>query len=243
MAPIVMHAVIGERVYPQIGPLAQTRAYGSFLLGCMLADVNAFCDLDRRQTHFAGRPDEDGEDAFTKGSTAFLAELDTFLCRTWTGLSPNEQAFVAGYLCHLAADEAWKAAAWRTLWAMGITSADQFPIPVGPPERDALFKQAYALLHLNELPERFGLVMAEANGAGVPVIAYDRGSCREVIADGQTGFLVTNVDEAAQAVKKIDQIDPAACRRRVEECFSIPTMVAAYEKVYVEIFKLEDQKS
>jgi glycosyltransferase involved in cell wall biosynthesis len=114
--------------------------------------------------------------------------------------------------------------------------------PVGPPERDALFKQAYALLHLNELPERFGLVMAEANGAGVPVIAYDRGSCREVVADGETGFLVTNVDGAAQAVKKIDTIDRNACRKRVEECFSIPTMVKAYEKVYMDIFKLEEEK-
>ncbi|MHC5157795.1 MAG: glycosyltransferase family 4 protein [Planctomycetota bacterium] len=113
---------------------------------------------------------------------------------------------------------------------------------VGPKGRDDLFKQAYALLHLNELPERFGLVMAEAMAAGVPVIAYDRGSCREVIADGKTGFLVTNVNEAVEAVKKIDTIEPAACRKRVEECFSIPTMVAAYEKVYAEIFKLEEEK-
>jgi glycosyltransferase involved in cell wall biosynthesis len=115
--------------------------------------------------------------------------------------------------------------------------------PVGPVERDALFKEAYALLHLNELPERFGLVMAEANGAGVPVIAYDRGSCREVIADGKTGFMVTNVDEAAEAVKKIDTIDRAACRRHVEEKFSIPTMVQAYEKVYADIFQLEQEKT
>lgn len=113
---------------------------------------------------------------------------------------------------------------------------------VGPKERDDLFKKAYAVLHLNELPERFGLVMAEAMGAGVPVIAYDRGSCREVVADGETGFLVTNVDEAIEAVKKIDTIDRNACRKRVEECFSIPTMVQAYEKVYLDIFRLEEQK-
>jgi glycosyltransferase involved in cell wall biosynthesis len=115
--------------------------------------------------------------------------------------------------------------------------------PVGPVERDALFKQALALLHLNELPERFGLVMAEAMGAGVPVIAYDRGSCREVVADGETGFLVMNVNEAVKAVNKIETIDPAACRKRVEEKFSIPTMVKAYETVYAEIFKLEKEKT
>ena len=39
MAPIVMHSVIGERVYAQIEPLAQTQALGTFLLGCMLVEM------------------------------------------------------------------------------------------------------------------------------------------------------------------------------------------------------------
>ena len=114
--------------------------------------------------------------------------------------------------------------------------------PVGPVERDALFKQAYAVLHLNELNERFGLVMAEANGAGVPVIAYDRGSCREVIAHGKTGYIVDTVDEAVAAIDKIDQINPETCRKHVEENFSIDCMVSGYEKVYEEIFRREDAK-
>ncbi len=114
--------------------------------------------------------------------------------------------------------------------------------PVNPVQRDALFKEAYAVLHLNELAERFGLVMAEANGAGIPVIAYDRGSCREVIADGKTGFLVNTVDEAAEAVGKIEQIQPEVCRKHVQDNFSIDCMAAGYEKVYEEIFKLERQK-
>jgi glycosyltransferase involved in cell wall biosynthesis len=111
--------------------------------------------------------------------------------------------------------------------------------PVGPVERDALFKQAYAVLHLNELPERFGLVMAEAMGAGVPVIAYNRGSCKEVVADGKTGFIVENVNQAVEAVGKIEQIKPADCRKHVEENFSVEKMVEGYEKVYAEIFRLE----
>jgi len=114
--------------------------------------------------------------------------------------------------------------------------------PVNPVQRDALFKKAYAVLHLNELPERFGLVLAEANGAGVPVIAYDRGSCREVIADGKTGFLVNTVDEAVEAIDKIEQIKPEVCRKHVEDNFSIDCMVAGYEKVYAEIFRREAAK-
>ena len=67
--------------------------------------------------------------------------------------------------------------------------------------KNELFARARALLHLNTIPERFGLVLAEANAAGVPVIAMDLGSCREVIEDGRTGFLVNNVDEAVQALR------------------------------------------
>ncbi|MCK5268838.1 MAG: glycosyltransferase family 4 protein [Spirochaetes bacterium] len=108
--------------------------------------------------------------------------------------------------------------------------------------RDDLLKKAYAVLHLNTIPERFGLVMAESMAAGVPVIAMDLGSCREVIADGRTGFLVNDVDEAVKAVEKIPEISRQACRQRVEEKFSLDVMVENYEKVYNQIFQLEALK-
>ena len=108
--------------------------------------------------------------------------------------------------------------------------------------RDDLLKKAYAVLHLNTIPERFGLVIAESMAAGVPVIAMDRGSCREVIANKRTGFLVNDVDEAVKAVEKIPEISRHACRQRVEEHFSLDTMVTNYEKVYHKIFQLETVK-
>jgi glycosyltransferase involved in cell wall biosynthesis len=111
--------------------------------------------------------------------------------------------------------------------------------PVDVAGKNQLFSRARALLHLNTIPERFGLVLAEANAAGVPVIAMDLGSCREVIEDGQTGFLVQGVNEAVEALKRVDKIDRATCRRRVQNCFSIDTMVEAYERVYDGIFDRE----
>src|SRR5947208_1361868 len=111
--------------------------------------------------------------------------------------------------------------------------------PVGVAEKNELFARACALLHLNTIPERFGLVLAEANAAGVPVIAMDLGSCREVIDDGQTGFLVNNVNEAVRTLKRLGEIDRNACRQRVQKCFSVETMVKAYERVYQTIFDLE----
>ena len=114
--------------------------------------------------------------------------------------------------------------------------------PVGVAEKNELFARACALIHLNTIPERFGLVLVEANAAGVPVIAMDLGSCREVIQDGRTGFLVTNVSEAVEALEGLPEIDRNACRQRVQQCFSIETMVEAYERVYSTIFDLEEKK-
>jgi glycosyltransferase involved in cell wall biosynthesis len=114
--------------------------------------------------------------------------------------------------------------------------------PVGVAEKNGLFARACALIHLNTVPERFGLVLAEANAAGVPVIAMDLGSCREVIQDGQTGFLVNNVNAAVRALERLPEIDRRACRQRVQQCFSVRTMVEAYERVYSMIFDLEEKR-
>jgi glycosyltransferase involved in cell wall biosynthesis len=123
---------------------------------------------------------------------------------------------------------------------------DQNILYIGPVDgkgKNELFGRARVLLHLNTIPERFGLVLVEANAAGVPVIAMDLGSCREVIKDGQTGFLVSNVAEAVRAVGRISEIDRSACRSRVRQYFSIEKMVEGYERVYSTIFDLEAKRS
>jgi glycosyltransferase involved in cell wall biosynthesis len=116
---------------------------------------------------------------------------------------------------------------------------------VGPLDvvgKNELFARACALLHLNTIPERFGLVLAEANAAGVPVIAMDLGSCREVIEDGQTGFLVDNVSDAVCALERMSKIDRTRCRQRVQRCFSIETMVQGYERAYATVFELDAKR-
>jgi glycosyltransferase involved in cell wall biosynthesis len=110
-------------------------------------------------------------------------------------------------------------------------------------QKNGLFAGAFALLHLNTIPERFGLVLAEANAAGVPVIAMDLGSCREVIEQDVTGFLVSDVAAAVRALEGVPGIEDKACRKRVQERFSIATMVEAYERVYEKVFLLEKERS
>ena len=83
--------------------------------------------------------------------------------------------------------------------------------------------------------EPFGLTLTESMAAGTPVIAFDRGSAKEVIKDGKTGFLVKNIEEMIKAIKKIDQIKREDCRKWVEEKFTIERMVSDYEKIYYQI--------
>ena len=63
-----------------------------------------------------------------------------------------------------------------------------------------------------------------------------------MIEDGQSGILVNSVDEAAQAVQRSGEIDRITCRKRVEERFSIGSMVDGYELVYHKIFDLEAKR-
>ena len=63
------------------------------------------------------------------------------------------------------------------------------------------------------------------------------GNQATLIKNEQTGFLVGSVAEAVQALKRLPEIDRRACRKRVEECFSIETMVEGYERVYAAIFE------
>ena len=121
-------------------------------------------------------------------------------------------------------------------------TAIRFVGPVDVAGKNELFARAYALLHLNTIPERFGLVLAEANAAGVPVIAMNLGSCREVISDGVTGFLADDVEGTARCLERVPQIVRTACRQRVEQCFSVERMVQQYEDVYSTIFETEARK-
>jgi hypothetical protein len=130
MAPLVTHVVIGERVFAQAQCFDPAPSvYGAFLLGCMLVDVNGFTEIDRRATHFVGRLEDVGENAFKSSCINFLSQRDVVLRSPWNELTQAEQAFVAGYLCHLAADEAWNEIGWKVLQAMGLTSYKEMPVP------------------------------------------------------------------------------------------------------------------
>ncbi len=103
---------------------------------------------------------------------------------------------------------------------------------VGGKERVRALGNAYALLHLINFDEPFGLSVIEAMACGTPPIAIRRGSMPELIADGETGVLVDSVGEAIIALTRIEGIDRAASRRAVAERFSVEAMAERYLELY-----------
>jgi len=106
---------------------------------------------------------------------------------------------------------------------------------VGPDDRDSVLSGAFALLHLINFAEPFGLSMIEAMACGVPVIARGYGSVPEVIKHGQTGFIVNSIDEAVGALRQAEELDPRLIRRHVADNFSRERMVEEYIRVYEEV--------
>jgi len=91
---------------------------------------------------------------------------------------------------------------------------------------------ARALLFPIDWPEPFGLVMIEAMACGTPTIAYRAGSVPEVIEHGVSGFIVDDEEAAAQAVRRIDDIDRAAVRACFERRFTVERMAEDYLRLY-----------
>jgi glycosyltransferase involved in cell wall biosynthesis len=101
-------------------------------------------------------------------------------------------------------------------------------------EKVDLMGHAAALVAPIQWREPFGMVIPEANACGTPVVAFAMGAAPELIAHGQTGFVVPpgDVDGFCAATDRVGEIEPARCRSHVGEYFSAEKMVAGYEEIY-----------
>jgi len=98
-----------------------------------------------------------------------------------------------------------------------------------------LLGRACAMVFPIRWPEPFGLVMVEAMACGTPVVTTNWGAAPELVEDGVTGFRRDGEDDLVEMISHVAELDPAACRRRVEQCFSGTAMVSGYEKVFHQV--------
>ena len=82
--------------------------------------------------------------------------------------------------------------------------------------------------------EPFGMVAADAQACGTPVVAFNRGALGEVIVDGVTGFLVApdDIQGAADGVQRMTQISRAECREHAERHLDLERSLDAHEQLY-----------
>jgi len=103
---------------------------------------------------------------------------------------------------------------------------------VGGEHKANLMSGARCLLAPCLAPETSSLVAMEALASGTPVIAFPNGALSEIVTPGQTGFLVNSAEEMADAIREVDSLSPAACRREAEARFSSERMFGEYMDLY-----------
>jgi glycosyltransferase involved in cell wall biosynthesis len=99
-------------------------------------------------------------------------------------------------------------------------------------QRAQVLGAAAVLLHPVQFDEPFGLSVVEAMACGTPVVAFRRGSMPEVVDDGLTGFVVSDVESAAAAVERAARLDRSACRETAACRWGSERMVEDYFRIY-----------
>jgi glycosyltransferase involved in cell wall biosynthesis len=88
--------------------------------------------------------------------------------------------------------------------------------------------------------EEFGMVMAEAQACGTPVIAPRAGGAIDIVRDAETGLLLDRIEprSLAAAVRELEQrsFDPQACRASAQR-FSEQQFIGRLDQVLAEEFE------
>jgi glycosyltransferase involved in cell wall biosynthesis len=107
--------------------------------------------------------------------------------------------------------------------------------PLGFARKRRLLAGARCLLLPTLAPETSSLVAMEALACGTPVVAFPSGALPEIVDHGETGFLVRDAAEMADAIAACAGLDPERCRAVARERFPLAGMVARYFDVYQQL--------
>ena len=99
-------------------------------------------------------------------------------------------------------------------------------------QKVALLKDAGAFLFPIQWDEPFGVVMIEAMACGTPVIAFQRGSVKEVVDFGKTGFYADCIPSLSSFVPGALSLDRRAVREHAKQRFGHVRMTNEYLETY-----------
>ena len=94
-----------------------------------------------------------------------------------------------------------------------------------------LLAGARAFLFPTTVDEAFGLGMAEALMSGTPVICSNLGACPEIVS-AEVGFVCATPQDYVEAIGRIGEISPAACRARAMSEYHYLRMARDYVREY-----------
>ncbi len=100
--------------------------------------------------------------------------------------------------------------------------------PVAGADRRELLARARAVIVPSQFDETTSVTVMEALASGTPVVATRRGALPSLVEDGITGWLADDVDAMAEALRRVDEISPVACRAAAEDRFDVRRTRAAY---------------
>lgn len=114
----------------------------------------------------------------------------------------------------------------------------------------ASFNAAMDIICLTSLNEGTPVSLIEAQAGNVPVISTDVGGVRDIILDGETGYVVERNDASAFASKLVDLLENEKKRQfmsqngwiHVKEKFSYQRLVVDMEKLYAELLNNKKKK-
>lgn len=124
---------------------------------------------------------------------------------------------------------------WERMVEPRLTGDEDIVFDLSHDEKVDLLCRARGTLCTIQWPEPFGLVMIESMACGTPVIVPPMGAAPELVVDGVTGFIRTDIDDMVAAVGRLGEISPEACRARVADNFSAATMVSGYERIFEQV--------
>jgi glycosyltransferase involved in cell wall biosynthesis len=106
---------------------------------------------------------------------------------------------------------------------------------VGFEQKRRLLAGARCFLQTSQAQETSSLTVMEALASGTPVVACPSGAVPTLIKEGRTGFLARDATEMAEAMSRLDELDPEACRSVARERFCSDRMAAEYLGLYCKL--------